>query len=36
MKKLIKKLLIDKRARNLTALSTFAMSVAVVGNPWTV
>ncbi len=34
MKKLIKKVLTDKKARNKTALSTFMLTVAVVGSPW--
>lgn len=34
MKKLIAKVLTDKTARNLSALSAFALSIAVVGGPW--
>ena len=36
MKKLIKKVLTDKKARNLTALSMLMLTVASVGRPWTV
>lgn len=34
MKKLMQKILTDKKARNITALSMFLMSVMVVGAPW--
>jgi hypothetical protein len=34
MKKLMKKILTDKSARNTTALMVFLMSVMVVGDPW--
>ena len=34
MKKLIKKVLTDKKARNLTTLSGFMLTVAAVGAPW--
>lgn len=34
MKKLMEKILTDKKARNATALMTFLMSVMVVGYPW--
>lgn len=34
MKELIKKILTSKAARNTTALSAFAMSIATVGIPW--
>ena len=34
MKKLIKKVLTDKKARNVTALSAFLTTVATVGYPW--
>jgi len=34
MKKLMKKILTDKRARNVTASMTFLMTVMVVGAPW--
>lgn len=34
MKKLMKKILTDKKARNTTALMMFLMSVMVVGQPW--
>ena len=34
MKKLIKKVLTDKKARNLTTLSAFMLTVAGAGRPW--
>jgi len=34
MKKLIKKALTDKAARNSKALSTLVLSLVVVGMPW--
>ena len=34
MKKLIKKVLTDKKARNTTALGTFTLTVVAVGMPW--
>lgn len=34
MKKLIKKVLTDKKARNLTALITLVLSLGDVGAPW--
>jgi len=34
MKKLVKKILTDKKSRNLAMLTTFMMSVAAVGAPW--
>ncbi len=34
MKKLMKKILTNKKARSTTALMTLLMSVAVVGSPW--
>jgi len=34
MKKLIKKVLTDKKARNLKKLSAFLVTVAGVGWPW--
>jgi hypothetical protein len=34
MKKLMKKILTDKKARNTTAMMTFLMTVVVVGAPW--
>jgi len=35
MKKLVKKVLTDKKARNMTTLSVFMVTMANVGNPWT-
>ncbi len=35
MKELIKKVLTDKAARNSTLLSTFLMTLVIVGAPWT-
>jgi len=34
MKKLIKKVLTDKKARNLTTLSMFLLTVVSAGRPW--
>lgn len=34
MKKLIKKILTDKKARNLKTLSMFALTVVAAGTPW--
>ena len=34
MKKLIKKVLTDKKARNMKKLSAFMLSVVAVGVPW--
>lgn len=34
MKKLIKKVLTDKKARNLTTLNMLMLTVAGVGSPW--
>jgi len=34
MKKLIKKVLTDKKARNLKTLSKLILSLVVVGAPW--
>jgi len=34
MKKLIKKVLTDKKTRNLTALITLVVSLGDVGKPW--
>jgi len=34
MKDLIKKILTDKRMRNVTMLSTFALTVTAAGQPW--
>jgi len=34
MKKLVKKILTDKKSRNLAMLATFIMSVSAVGAPW--
>jgi len=34
MKKLIKKILTDKKVRNLKALTLFVLTVGVVGRPW--
>jgi len=36
MKELIKKILISRAARNVTALSMLAASLAAVGEPWLV
>ena len=34
MKKLVKKVLTDKKARNATALNMFTLTVVAVGMPW--
>lgn len=34
MKKLLKKILTDKKMRNLNAMSAFLATVASVGAPW--
>jgi hypothetical protein len=34
MKKLMKKILTDKKSRNLTTITTFLMAVVVMGQPW--
>ncbi len=34
MKKLIEKILTDRSARNITALTLLVMSLVVVGGPW--
>ncbi len=34
MKKLIKKILTNKKARNLKAMKSFAVTVADSGSPW--